>query len=53
MLATLFTLLDSKSNKKYFDELKLSKSEEEISNLLIKEIRNRLYLFQLAKLTKI
>ena len=36
------TKLSVKNILKFFDELKLSKSEEDISNLLIKEIKNRL-----------
>ena len=36
------TKLSVKKILKFFDDLKLGKNEEEISNLLIKEIRNRL-----------
>ena len=36
------TKLSVKKILKYFDDLKLSDSEKEISNLLVKEIRNRL-----------
>lgn len=36
------TKLSIKNMLKFFDDLKLSESEKEISNLLIKEIRNRL-----------